>query len=102
MLCNDAFSSLVRLLCVCIDLVGNHTPHHCECAWHVISCSWYAKLGTLQMETNYLLAILLFVCGAESDVATSHSCATSNESIDASNSSLEASITTQHIRGGCE
>ena len=48
-----------------------------------------------------MLSILLFVCGAKSDGATSHSCATLNESIDASSSLLE-SIATQHIRGGCE
>ena len=56
-------------------------------------------MGTLHTETNYLLAIVLFVRGAESDRATSPSCATVNGSIDASSSSLEASIPTQQMRG---
>ena len=73
-----------------------------ERKWHVTSCSWYAKLGTSQAETNYLLAILLFVCGAKSDGATLPSCAIVNESIDASSSLLEASIATQDIQEGCK
>ena len=71
----------------------------CRPKWQVISRSWYAKLGTLHTETNYLLANFLFVRGAESDGETSPSCATVNESIDASSSSLEASIPTQQMRG---
>ena len=67
-----------------------------------IFCSWYAKLDTLHTETNYLLAILLFVRGAESDGETSPSCATVKGSIDASSSSLEASIPTEQLRGECE
>ena len=50
-------------------------------------------------KQNYLLAILMFVCCAESDGATLPSSAIVNGSIDASNSLLEALIATQHMRG---
>ena len=46
--------------------------------WHIASCSWYAKLDTLHMKENYLLANLSFVCGAESHGETSPSFSTVN------------------------
>ena len=58
------------------------------------SCSWKAKLGTLHTEKDYLLALFIFVRGAEGDEATSPSFAAENEAIDASSSSLEALIAT--------
>ena len=58
--------------------------------WNVISCSWQAKLGTLHLEKNYLVAILSFVHGVEGDEATLPSFVTENGPIDASSSSLEA------------
>ena len=78
------------------------TGRRCERGWHVTSHNWYKKLGTLHTETNHLLAIVLFVCGTDSDRATSPSGATINGSIDASSSSLEASIPTQTNVGGCK
>ena len=68
------------------------TGRLCRPKWQVISCSWDANLGNVHTEINYLTAILSFVHGAEGDGATSPSCATVNGSIDASSSSLEASI----------
>ena len=58
------------------------------------SYSWNAKLGTLHIENNYLLAFSTFVCGVEGDEATSPSFAAKNKAIDASRSSLEALIAT--------
>ena len=60
--------------------------------WRVASCSWYAKSGTFHTEKIYLLANLSFVHGAEGDGTTSHSCANTKGSIDASSSSLEAQM----------
>ena len=60
--------------------------------WHIPSCRWYATLGTLHTKTNYLLANLSFPRGAEGDGATSHSCASTKGSIEASSSSLEAQM----------
>ena len=59
---------------------------------NVTSCSWQAKLNTLDTEKNYLLAIFSFVRGAEGDEATSPSVASRHKSIDASRLSLEAQI----------
>ena len=56
--------------------------------WHVASCSWYAKSGTLHTEKIYLLANLSFVRGAEGDGTTSPSCATVNGSFNAYRASL--------------
>lgn len=56
-----------------------------------------AKLGTLHMEMNYLLAILSFLCGTEGDGATLLSFAAKNGTIDASSSSLDAPIATHHM-----
>ena len=69
-----------------------------DCLWkrtvNVTSCNWKAKLGTLHMEKNYLLALFTFVCGVEGDEATSPSFLAENQAIDASSSSLEAVIAT--------
>ena len=70
--------------------------------WHVASCSWYSKLGSLHTEKIYLLANLSFVRGAEGDWATSPSFSIVNGPIDASSSSLEAPIATFYMRRGCE
>ena len=57
------------------------------------SCSWKAKLATLDTEKkNYLLALSIFFCGVEDDEATSPSFVADNLAIDASSSSLEALI----------
>ena len=55
------------------------------------------KVGPFTQEKIYLLANLSFVRGAEGVGATSPSFSTVNESIDASNSSMEAPIATHHI-----
>ena len=60
--------------------------------WHIPSCSWYVKLGTLHTKKNYLLANLLFPHGLEGDGAMSHSCASTKGSIEASSSSLKAQM----------
>ena len=69
-----------------------------NCLWkrkcNVSLCSWEAKLGTLHTEINYLLANLSFVTGAEGDRESLTSGASTNGSIGASISSLEALITT--------
>ena len=62
--------------------------------WHVASCSWYAKSGTLHTEKIYLLVNLSFVHGAEGDGTTSPSFASANAGIDASSALLEALIAT--------
>ena len=60
--------------------------------WNMTSCSWSAKLGTLHMGKNYLLALFTFVHGAEGDRATSPSFASRNGSIDAAKAPLEAQM----------
>ena len=60
--------------------------------WNVTSCSWQAKLGTLDTEENYLLAIFTFVRGAEGDRATLPSSVSRNGSIYASRLSLETEM----------
>ena len=59
---------------------------------NVTSCSWQAKLGTLDTEKNYLLAIFTFVRGAEGDRATLPSSASRHGSVDASRLSLETEM----------
>ena len=70
--------------------------------WPVASCSWYAKLGTLHTEKNYLLANRSFVRGAEGDGQTYPSFTAENGLINASSSSLEAPIATFYMRGRCK
>ena len=68
-------------------------PERCwKRKWDVTSCSWQAKLNTLDRGQNYLLAIFSFVCGAEGDRATSPSSASRNVLIDASRLSVEAQM----------
>ena len=68
-------------------------PKRCwKCKLNVTSCSWQAKLNTLDTEKNYLLAIFNFVHGAEGDEATSPSFPSRHKSIDASRMSLEAQM----------
>ena len=62
-------------------------------------CSWEANGSGLRTVNKYLFADLLLFTSGEGDGATSPSCATVNGSIDASSSSLEASIPTQQMRG---
>ena len=62
--------------------------------WNVTSCNWKAKLGTLHMEKNYLLALFTFVRGVEGDDMMSPSFSAENKAIDASSSLLEALIAT--------
>ena len=74
----------------------------CRPKWHVASCSWCAKLGTLHTKKTYLLVDLSFVCGAECDGETSPSCASTKRSIDASNSSLEVQLARGFMQLVCE
>ena len=69
---------------------------------NVTSCSWQAKLGTLDMEKNYLLASFTFVRGAEGDRATLPSSASRNGSIDASRLSLETEMERDFMQLGDE
>ena len=68
------------------------TGRLCRPKWQVISGSSDAKLCNVHTKKNYLVAILLFVHGAEGDRTTSPSFENINGSIDASSSSLEAQM----------
>ena len=68
-------------------------PERCwKRKWNVTSCSWQAKLGTLDTEENYLLAIFTFVRGAVGDRATLPSSASRNGCSYASRLSLETEM----------
>ena len=74
----------------------------CRPKWQVISGSWDAKLCNVHTKINYLLAILSFVRGAESDRTTSPSFENTNGSIDASSSSLKAQMARSFMQLVCE
>ena len=60
-------------------------------------------MGALyRWQTKYLFANLSLLTSREGDEVTSPSCATENEAIDASSSSLEALIATRYMQRGCD
>ena len=61
-----------------------------------------ANRSSFTTANKYLFADLLLFTSGKGDEATSPSCETVNGSIDAFSSSLEASIPTEQMRGGCE
>ena len=61
-----------------------------------------ANRSSFTTANKYLFADLLFIESGEGDEPASPSFAAENESLDASSSSLEASIANYYMRGGCK
>ena len=65
-------------------------------------CGGDANRSSFTTANKYLFADLLLFTSEKGDGETSPSCATVKGSIDASTSSLEASIPSEQMRGVCE